>query len=91
MKISCLIGSPRKNSNSAAIAAKFTETATGLGAQVETVRVGLAADETGAGVRQDFHGGNRQRAAGTGKHFRAGARSARPLARHHELCYPTAR
>ena len=37
MKISCLIGSPRKNSNSAAIAAKFTETATGLGAQVETV------------------------------------------------------
>jgi multimeric flavodoxin WrbA len=37
MKISCLIGSPRKNSNSSAIAARFTETAAGLGAQVETV------------------------------------------------------
>jgi multimeric flavodoxin WrbA len=36
MKISCLIGSPRKNSNSAAIAARFTETAASLGAQVET-------------------------------------------------------
>jgi multimeric flavodoxin WrbA len=37
MKISCLLGSPRKNSNSAAIAARFTETAAALGAQVETV------------------------------------------------------
>ena len=37
MKISCLTGSPRKNSNSAAIAAKFTNTAASLGAQVETV------------------------------------------------------
>jgi multimeric flavodoxin WrbA len=37
MNISCLIGSPRKNSNSAAIAARFTETAASLGAQVETV------------------------------------------------------
>ncbi|HTY64124.1 MAG TPA: flavodoxin family protein [Acidobacteriota bacterium] len=37
MKISCLIGSPRKNSNSTAIAARFTQTAASLGAQVETV------------------------------------------------------
>jgi multimeric flavodoxin WrbA len=37
MKISCLIGSPRKNSNSAAIAAQFTETAASLGATVDTV------------------------------------------------------
>ena len=37
MKISCLIGSPREKSNSAAIAARFTETAASLGAQVETV------------------------------------------------------
>ena len=37
MKIKCLIGSPRKNSNSAAIAARFTDTASTLGAQVETV------------------------------------------------------
>jgi multimeric flavodoxin WrbA len=37
MKISCLIGSPRKKSNSAAIAARFTETAASLGAQVENV------------------------------------------------------
>lgn len=37
MKISCLVGSPRKNSNSAAIAGRFTETAASLGAQVETV------------------------------------------------------
>jgi len=37
MKISCLLGSPRQNSNSAAIASRFTETAAGLGAQVETV------------------------------------------------------
>jgi multimeric flavodoxin WrbA len=37
MKISCLIGSPRKNSNSAAIAARFTETAASLGAKVDTV------------------------------------------------------
>ena len=37
MKISCLLGSPRKESNSAAIAARFTQTAAGLGADVETV------------------------------------------------------
>jgi multimeric flavodoxin WrbA len=37
MKISCLIGSPRKNSNSAAIAARFTETAKKMGAEIETV------------------------------------------------------
>jgi multimeric flavodoxin WrbA len=37
MKISCLIGSPRKNSNSAAIAARFTETAASLGAEVDAV------------------------------------------------------
>ena len=37
MKVSCLIGSPRENSNSAAIAGRFTETAKSLGAQVETV------------------------------------------------------
>lgn len=36
MKISCLIGSPRENSNSAAIAKRFAETAEGLGASVET-------------------------------------------------------
>lgn len=36
MKISCLIGSPRKNSNSAAIAARFTDTAASMGAEVET-------------------------------------------------------
>jgi multimeric flavodoxin WrbA len=37
MKISCLLGSPRQNSNSAAIAGRFTETAASLGAKVETV------------------------------------------------------
>ncbi len=37
MKISCLLGSPRQNSNSAAIADRFTKTASGLGANVETV------------------------------------------------------
>lgn len=37
MKISCLIGSPRQKSNSAAIAARFAETAANLGAKVETV------------------------------------------------------
>ena len=37
MKITCLLGSPRKNSNSAAIAARFADTAASLGAQVETV------------------------------------------------------
>ena len=37
MKISCLLGSPRKESNSAAIAGRFTETAKSLGATVETV------------------------------------------------------
>jgi multimeric flavodoxin WrbA len=37
MKVSCLIGSPRPNSNSAAIAARFTETAASLGAKVETI------------------------------------------------------
>jgi multimeric flavodoxin WrbA len=36
MKVSCLIGSPRSNSNSAAIATKFTETAASLGAKIET-------------------------------------------------------
>ncbi len=37
MKISCLIGSPRKTSNSAAIARRFIDTAQGLGAKVESV------------------------------------------------------
>jgi multimeric flavodoxin WrbA len=37
MKISCLLGSPRQNSNSAAIAGRFAETAESLGASVETV------------------------------------------------------
>ena len=37
MKVSCVIGSPRPKSNSAAIAARFTETAASLGAQVETI------------------------------------------------------
>ena len=37
MKVSCLIGSPRENSNSAAIAGRFAQTAEGLGAKVETV------------------------------------------------------
>ena len=37
MKISCLLGSPRENSNSAAIAARFTRTAESLGAKVETI------------------------------------------------------
>ena len=37
MKVTCLIGSPRKNSNSAAIAGRFAETATNLGAKVDTV------------------------------------------------------
>jgi len=37
MKISCLIGSPRKESNSAAIAKRFTDTAAALGAKVDTV------------------------------------------------------
>jgi multimeric flavodoxin WrbA len=37
MKISCLLGSPRQNSNSAAIANRFTETAASLGAKVDTV------------------------------------------------------
>ena len=37
MKISCLIGSPRENSNSAAIAGRFTQTAQSLGAKIETV------------------------------------------------------
>jgi multimeric flavodoxin WrbA len=36
MKISCLLGSPRQNSNSAIIASRFAETAASLGAQVET-------------------------------------------------------
>jgi multimeric flavodoxin WrbA len=36
MKVSCLIGSPRPNSNSAAIAARFTEKAASLGATIET-------------------------------------------------------
>jgi multimeric flavodoxin WrbA len=37
MKITCLLGSPRQNSNSAAIAARFTDTAVSLGAKAETV------------------------------------------------------
>jgi len=37
MNISCLLGSPRQNSNSAAIAARFTETAATMGAKVETI------------------------------------------------------
>ncbi|MGD0099613.1 MAG: flavodoxin family protein [Acidobacteriota bacterium] len=37
MKVSCLIGSPRQNSNSAAIAGRFAETAANLGAKVDTV------------------------------------------------------
>jgi len=37
MKISCLIGSPRRNSNSAAIASRFVETARSLGAEAETI------------------------------------------------------
>lgn len=37
MKISCLLGSPRQNSNSAAIARRFAETAASLGAKIETV------------------------------------------------------
>jgi multimeric flavodoxin WrbA len=37
MKISCLLGSPRQNSNSAAIAGRFAATAESLGAKVETV------------------------------------------------------
>lgn len=36
MKISCLIGSPRQNSNCAEIAARFRETAVMMGAQVQT-------------------------------------------------------
>lgn len=36
MKISCLLGSPRKESNSAAIAGRFNETAKSLGARIET-------------------------------------------------------
>ncbi len=37
MNITCLLGSPRQNSNSSAIAGRFTETAAKLGAKVETV------------------------------------------------------
>jgi multimeric flavodoxin WrbA len=37
MKISCLLGSPRQSSNSAAIARRFTETAANRGARIETV------------------------------------------------------
>jgi multimeric flavodoxin WrbA len=39
MKISCLLGSPRPNSNSAAIAKRFTETAAKLGATIETIEL----------------------------------------------------
>jgi multimeric flavodoxin WrbA len=39
MKISSLIGSPRQNSNSAAIANRFTQTAARLGAKIETVEL----------------------------------------------------
>ena len=37
MKIISLLGSPRQNSNSAAIAARFTETAVSLGATAKTI------------------------------------------------------
>jgi hypothetical protein len=37
MKIVCLLGSPRSNSNSAAIAGRLTQTAAGLGATIENV------------------------------------------------------
>ena len=37
MKVSCLLGSPRENSNSAAIAGRFTQTAASMGAKVETI------------------------------------------------------
>ena len=36
MKITCLLGSPRKKGNSASIAKRFIETAESLGAQVQT-------------------------------------------------------
>ena len=36
MKIVCLLGSPRTNGNSAAVANRFCATAEGLGAQVQT-------------------------------------------------------
>ncbi|MGD9505996.1 MAG: flavodoxin family protein [Syntrophobacteraceae bacterium] len=36
MKIICLLGSPRKNGNSAAIAERFCETAKKSGAEVQT-------------------------------------------------------
>jgi multimeric flavodoxin WrbA len=39
MKISCLLGSPRQNSNSAAIAGRFTQTAASLGATIETIEL----------------------------------------------------
>jgi multimeric flavodoxin WrbA len=37
MKIYCLLGSPRENGNSAAIAGRFAKTAGSLGAEIETV------------------------------------------------------
>jgi multimeric flavodoxin WrbA len=37
MKITCLLGSPRQNSNSAAIAARFNQSAESLRAEVETI------------------------------------------------------
>ena len=37
MKIVCLLGSPRKNGNSATVAAHLTARAAELGAEVETV------------------------------------------------------
>jgi multimeric flavodoxin WrbA len=39
MKISCLLGSPRQKSNSAAIANRFTETAASLGAKIEKIEL----------------------------------------------------
>jgi len=39
MKISCLLGSPRPNSNSAAIANAFLQTAESLGAKVEKIEL----------------------------------------------------
>jgi multimeric flavodoxin WrbA len=39
MKISCLLGSPRQNGNSAAIARRFTDTAASLGAKIDFVEL----------------------------------------------------
>jgi multimeric flavodoxin WrbA len=39
MKISCLLGSPRPNGNSAAIANRFTQTMASLGAKIENIEL----------------------------------------------------